>query len=82
MVFYNITTQIYSLNKKTMKKNFAKRYSSISEFEKDIIKMNESWYFIQCISENNWRVLAVYILDSKEENNEEIKNADSWWTSA
>lgn len=63
-----------------MKKNLVKRYSSISEFEKNIAKMNEDWYIIQCVSENNWRVLAIYVLDNKDIEDEEL-DANDWWTS-
>lgn len=63
-----------------MKKNLVKRYSSISEFEKNIAGMNEDWYTVQCISENNWRVLAVYVLDNKDIEDEKV-DANDWWVS-
>ena len=63
-----------------MKKNLVKRYSSISEFEKNIAVMNEEWYIIQCVSENNWRVLAVYVLDNKDIEDEKV-DANDWWAS-
>ena len=63
-----------------MKKNLVKRYSSISEFEKNIAKMNEDWYTVQCISESNWRVLAVYVLNNKDIEDEKV-DANDWWAS-
>lgn len=69
-----------------MKKNCVKRYASISRFEEDVPIMNNKLYIVSCISENNWRVLAIYetevedALDNNKDINEE-SNANDWWTS-
>ena len=69
-----------------MKKNCVKRYISISDFEKDVPIMNDNLYVVSFISENNWRVLAIYetevenTLDDNENIDEEL-DANDWWTS-
>lgn len=69
-----------------MKKNLVKRYISISRFEEDVPIMNSKMYVVSFVSENNWRVLAIYetetedTLDDNKDINEEL-DANDWWTS-
>ena len=69
-----------------MKKNLVKRYISISRFEEDVPIMNSKMYVVSFVSENNWRVLAIYetetedTLDDNKDIDEEL-DANDWWTS-
>lgn len=59
--------------------NIIKRFNSIKDFENETKNLNEKWYEIQCFTENNWRVVAVYVsyfYNSDEETNEETTTND------
>lgn len=59
-----------------MATNKIKRYSSLHELEVDLNNMNEQWWFIKTMSDNNGRVLVAYEFDKSFLNDNNIQDGE------
>ena len=59
-----------------MATNKIKRYSSLHELEVDLNNMNEQWWFIKTMSDNNGRVLVAYEFDKGFLNDNNIQDGE------